>query len=72
MPLRPVCFIGVLALASLSLAAAAAQVDDATAVTMAAPHELVVAGDLTPAQRAASLRRSTTCTASGTTAARTC
>ena len=35
--------------------ACAAQVDDATAVTLAAPHELIVAGDLTPAQRAAIL-----------------
>src|ERR1700749_1435411 len=35
--------------------AAAAQVDDATAVRMAAPHELIVAGDLSPAQRAALL-----------------
>ena len=35
--------------------AGAAQVDDATAVTMAMPHELIVAGDITPAQRAALL-----------------
>ena len=35
--------------------AVAAQVDDATAVTMAAPHELIVAGDITPAQREAIL-----------------
>ena len=35
--------------------AGAAQVDDAAAVTMASPHELVVAGDLTPAQRTAIL-----------------
>ena len=35
--------------------AAAAQVDDATAVKMAAPHELIVAGDLSPAQREAIL-----------------
>ena len=35
--------------------AAAAQVDDATAVRMAAPHELIVAGDLSPAQREALL-----------------
>ncbi len=49
---RSVC-VSLLALtASL---AGAAQVDDATAVAMAAPHELIVAGDLTPAQRAAIL-----------------
>ena len=35
--------------------AAAAQVDDATAVKMAAPHELIVAGDLSPAKREAIL-----------------
>ncbi len=29
--------------------------DDATAVAMAVPHELIVAGDITPAQRAAIL-----------------
>ena len=38
-----------------AVGAGAAQVDDATAVTMAMPHELVVAGDITPAQRAAIL-----------------
>jgi predicted ester cyclase len=46
-------------LATLALltttASFAAQVDDATAVAMAKPHELVVAGDLSPAQRAALL-----------------
>ena len=42
-------------LAPLATVAGAAQVDDATAVRMAAPHELVVAGDLSPAQRAAIL-----------------
>ena len=35
--------------------AAAAPVDDATAVKMAAPHELIIAGDLSPAQREAIL-----------------
>ena len=35
--------------------AAAAPVDDATAVARAVPHELIVAGDITPAQRAAIL-----------------
>jgi len=35
--------------------AGAAQVDDDMAVRMAAPHELIVAGDLTPAQREAIL-----------------
>ena len=35
--------------------ARAAPVDDAAAVARAVPHELVVAGDLTPAQRAAIL-----------------
>jgi predicted ester cyclase len=44
------------ALAILTTTASfAAQVDDATAVTMAKPQELVVAGDLSPAQRAALL-----------------
>ena len=55
MSLRPVLALGVLVLASLPRAAAAVQVDDATAVALAAPHELVVAGDLTPAQRTAIL-----------------
>ena len=41
--------------ALLANLAVAAQVDDATAVTMAAPHELIVAGDITPAQREAIL-----------------
>ena len=49
---RPVC-VCVLALAANR--AGAAQVDDATAVTMAMPHELIVAGDITPAQRKAIL-----------------
>ena len=49
---RPVCacLLGVLA-----NVAGAAQVDDATAVSMAMPHELIVAGDITPTQRAALL-----------------
>jgi predicted ester cyclase len=55
MSLRPVLALGVLVLASLPRAAPAVQVDDATAVALAAPHELVVAGDLTPAQRTAIL-----------------
>jgi len=42
-------------LALVSSLAGAAQVDDATAVRMAAPHELIVAGDITPAQREALL-----------------
>jgi predicted ester cyclase len=42
-------------LALVSSLAGAAQVDDATAVRMAAPHELIVAGDITPAQRDALL-----------------
>ena len=48
----PVSF-GLLALAANL--AGAAQVDDATAVRMAAPHELIVAVDVTPAQREAIL-----------------
>ena len=42
-------------LALIATLAGAAQVDDATAVKMAVPHELVVAGDLSPAQREAIL-----------------
>ena len=42
-------------LALTATLAGAAQVDDATAVKMALPHELVVAGDLSPAQREAML-----------------
>ncbi len=41
--------------ALVAAGAGAAQVDDATAVTLAMPHELVVAGDITPAQRTAIL-----------------
>jgi len=55
MSLRPVRLAAVLALASWHLVGAAAPVDDATAVAMARPHELIVAGDLTPAQRDAIL-----------------
>ena len=51
MIVRLVRFVCVGALASAAGLAAAAQVDDATAVQMAAPHELIVAGDLSPAQR---------------------
>ncbi len=49
---RPLCLA---MLASTASAAGAAQVDDATAIRMAIPHELVVAGDLSPAQRDAIL-----------------
>ena len=49
---RPAC---VSLLALVAGLAGAAQVDDATAVRMAAPHELVIAGDLSPAQREAIL-----------------
>jgi hypothetical protein len=45
----------VLLLALVSSFAGGAQVDDATAVRMAAPHDLIVAGDITPAQREALL-----------------
>ena len=50
---RSVC--ACLVLAATAPFAGAAQVDDATAVTMARPHELIVAGDLTAAQRTAIL-----------------
>ncbi len=70
MSLRPVRLAAVLASASWHLVGAAAPVDDATAVAMARPHELIVAGDLTPAQRDAILAPIANCTASGTTAAR--
>lgn len=42
-------------LALLPGLAGAVQVDDATAVKMAVPHELIVAGDISPAQREALL-----------------
>jgi len=43
-------------LAALSLPAGAAQVDDATAVKMAAPETLIVSGDLDATERAAILK----------------
>ena len=55
MSFRLVCPAVVALCAFAASFASAAQVDDATAVTMAMPHELIVAGDLTPAQRAAIL-----------------
>ena len=47
--------VSVSLLALMANLAGAAQVDDATAVKMAVPHELVIAGDLSPAQREAIL-----------------
>ncbi len=49
---RPACACLLALVAGL---AGAAQVDDAAAVALALPHELIVAGDITPAQRTAML-----------------